>query len=143
MEENKLIESKKILTDYMLELNRDIQSAEDWANTGADEEMYFALQTVLNELERYKRIKPVDLDGEYTLSIEEFLNVSDKLYELERNSISKQVIRDKIKELSKYRDLAKELIEHKIVVANSDSLNYGRAEAHDKDIQVLKELLGE
>lgn len=58
-------------------------------------------------------------------------------------SIPKQVIRDKIKELSKYRDLAKELIEHKIVVADSDSLNYGRSEAHDKDIQVLKELLGE
>lgn len=103
MEENKLIESKKILTDYMLELNRDIQSAEDWANTGADEEMYFALQTVLNELERYKRIKPVDLDGEYTLSIEEFLNVSDKLYELERNSISKQVIRDKFYEVAQKR----------------------------------------
>ena len=51
--------------------------------------------------------------------------------------------RNKIKELSKYRDLAKELIEHKIVVADSDSLNYGRAESHDKDIQVLKELLGE
>lgn len=103
MEENKLIESKKILTDYMLELNRDIQSAEDWANTGADEEMYFALQTVLNELERYKRIKPVDLDGEYTLSIEEFLNVSDKLYELERNSIPKQVIRDKFYEVAQKR----------------------------------------
>lgn len=55
MEENKLIESKKILTDYMLELNRDIQSAEEWANTGADEEMYFALQTVLNELERLQK----------------------------------------------------------------------------------------
>ena len=103
MEENKLIESKKILTDYMLELNRDIQSAEDWANTSADEEMYFALQTVLNELERYKRIKPVDLDGEYTLSIEEFLNVSDKLYELERNSIPKQVIRDKFYEVAQKR----------------------------------------
>ena len=49
----------------------------------------------------------------------------------------------KNKRLSKYRDLAKELIEHKIVVADSDSLNYGRSEAHDKYIQVLKELLGE
>lgn len=55
MEENKLIESKKILTDYMLELNDDIQRAEDWVNTGADEEMYFALQTVLNELERLQK----------------------------------------------------------------------------------------
>lgn len=55
MEEDKLIESKKILTDYMLELNRDIQSAEEWVNTGADEEMYFALQTVLNKLERLQK----------------------------------------------------------------------------------------
>lgn len=61
MEENKLIESKKILTDYMLELNNDIQRAEDWVNTGADEEMYFALKTVLNELERLqKEFKAVD-----------------------------------------------------------------------------------
>ena len=138
MEENKLIESKKILTDYMLELNRDIQSAEEWANTGADEEMYFALQTVLNELERlqkeYERLKE-----KHKITCE--LNVG--LLENMKECIPKQVIRDKIKELSKYRDLAKELIEHKIVVADSDSLNYGRAEAHDKDIQVLKELLGE
>jgi hypothetical protein len=67
----------------------------------------------------------------------------DEYLQLKNDSIPKQVIRDKIKELIKYRDLAKELIEHKIVVADSDSLNYGRSEAHDKDIQVLKELLGE
>ena len=29
-------EDIKILTDYMLELNADIQRAEEWANTGAD-----------------------------------------------------------------------------------------------------------
>ena len=55
MEENKLIESKKILTDYMLELNNDIQRAEDWVNTGADEEMYFAIKTVIDELERLQK----------------------------------------------------------------------------------------
>lgn len=62
MEEDKLIESKKILTDYMLELNNDIQRAEDLVNTGADEEMYFALQTVLNELEKLQKEKNTMLE---------------------------------------------------------------------------------
>lgn len=55
MEEDKLKESKKILTDYMLELNADIQRAEDWVNTGADEDMYFAIKTVIDELERLQK----------------------------------------------------------------------------------------
>lgn len=50
-------------------------------------------------------------------------------------------IQNKIDEITKYRDLAKELIERKVVIADSDSLNYGRAEAHNKDIEVLQELL--
>lgn len=95
-------------------------------------------KNILNELERlqkeYERLKE-----KHKITCE--LNVG--LLENMKECIPKQVIRDKIKELSKYRDLAKELIEHKIVVADSDSLNYGRAEAHYKDIQVLKELLGE
>ena len=53
------------------------------------------------------------------------------------------VIQNKIDEITKYRDLAKEQIEERVVIADSDSLNYGRAEAHDKDIQVLQELLEE
>lgn len=60
-----------------------------------------------------------------------------------RDYIPKQVIRDKIEELRKYMDLAKDLIKHNVIIADSDSVNYGRAQAHDKDIQVLKELLGE
>lgn len=50
-------------------------------------------------------------------------------------------IKEKIEELRKYRDLAREDIEERVIIADSDSLNYGRAEAHDKDIQVLQELL--
>ena len=62
MEEDKLIESKKILTDYMLELNDDIQRAEDWVNTGADEEMYFAIKTVIDELERLQKENAQDFE---------------------------------------------------------------------------------
>ena len=38
MKEN-IEEDIKILTDYMIELNKDIQDTEEWVNTGADEEM--------------------------------------------------------------------------------------------------------
>ena len=34
------------------------------------------------------------------------------------------------------------MIEERVLFANSDSLNYGRAEAHNKDISVLQDLLG-
>lgn len=60
---------------------------------------------------------------------------------INENYIPVSLVEEKIEELKKYRDIAKELIEEKVVIADSDSLNYGRAEAHDKDIQVLQELL--
>lgn len=60
-----------------------------------------------------------------------------------KDCIPISVIQNKIDELTKYRDLAKEQIEERVVIADSDSLNYGRAEAHDKDIQVLQKLLEE
>ncbi len=50
-------------------------------------------------------------------------------------------IEDKIKEIGEYSDIARELIEEKIVVADSDSLNFGRQQAHNKDREVLRELL--
>ena len=61
--------------------------------------------------------------------------------EIKEDYIPKQVIRDKIEEIKKSRDLANELIEHKVVIADSDSLNYGRKEAHDYDIAILQVLL--
>lgn len=60
-----------------------------------------------------------------------------------KDTVPKSVIKDKIEELEKYEKLAKEQIENRIVIADSDSLNYGRAEAHSKGIQILKEILGE
>ena len=90
----------------------------------------------------------IQCGGSIDKAIVTLLNLIEKqqnrIDELEKALVEEDLKhRNKIKELSKYRDLAKELIEHKIVVADSDSLNYGRAESHDKDIQVLKELLGE
>jgi hypothetical protein len=66
------------------------------------------LDRLQKENERYKRIKPVSIDGEYEIDLEEFLNVSDKLYELERNSVSKDKIREKIEEITdKYNRIYK------------------------------------
>lgn len=67
--------------------------------------------------------------------------IESLLYDVYNHFIRKSLIKEKIEELKKYRDIAKELIEERVVIADSDSLNYGRAEAHDKDIQVLEELL--
>lgn len=50
-------------------------------------------------------------------------------------------IKAKIEEIKHYKDLARDSIEEKIVIADSDSLNYGRKEAHEKDIEVLQSLL--
>ena len=40
-------------------------------------------------------------------------------------------------------DLANECIEEKIIIADSDSLNMGRKQAHNYDIELIKELLEE
>lgn len=76
------------------------------------------------ENERYKRIKPVSIDGEYEIDIEEFLNVSDKLYELERNSISKDKIREKIdNRISIVEKMLDEMIDKSIGCINVSLLN--------------------
>lgn len=57
------------------------------------------------------------------------------------NSISKEVIEEKIEEIRKARDTARDLIETKVVIADNDSLYSGQSIAHDYDINILKELL--
>lgn len=139
MEEDKLIKSKKILTDYMLELNNDIQSAEEWCNTGADEEMYFALQTVLNELERlqkeYERLKE-----KHKIICE--LNVG--LLENTKECIPKQVIRDKIEEIE---NSGIWITEDCFFDGETDNLicqqEFKKYEMEEYIINLLRKLLGE
>jgi transcriptional regulator CtsR len=59
------------------------------------------------------------------------------------NSVSKDKIREIIKIIEKYSQMAKEEINVKILIADSNSLNYGREEAHNADIYHLKQLLEE
>lgn len=96
----------------------------------------YAIENVLNRLEQLEK-ESESKEKAYTDCYCEFKHY--KQFE----SIPKSVIRDKLEKLEKYEKLAKEQIENRIVIADSDSLNYGRAEAHSKDIQILKEILGD
>lgn len=103
MEEDKLKDSKKVLTDYMLELNADIQRAEDWVNTGADEEMYFALKTVLDRLEQLEK-ENKELKESHDYIYEAYQDAGKKMFDYQEqldDSIPKSVIREKIEELEK------------------------------------------
>ena len=112
-------------------------------------------QAIENLLKRYKELEEeVESEKFYHNADKEFIQkyhdeaseLNTKCINLETqlsNSIPISVIQNKIDELTKYRDLAKEQIEERVVIADSDSLNYGRADAHDKDIQVLQKLLEE
>lgn len=79
---------------------------------------------------------------------EEHLLILELLYTYQQNetkankydSLIKE-IENKIKEIGEYSDIARELIEEKIIIAHSDSLNFGRQQAHNKDREVLRELL--
>ncbi len=87
-----------------------------------------ATKTVLQALESYKR--------KYELAIEQ--NIKDY-----KNSIPKKKIKEVKKKIEKAMNLANECIEESIVVADSDSLNFGRKQAHNYDIELLQELLKE
>lgn len=68
--------------------------------------------------------------------------VANKLEELiEEDFIPKGKIVDIIEKISLYKKLAKESIEQRIVIADSDSLEYGRMQAHNVDVSMLQELL--
>jgi len=57
------------------------------------------------------------------------------------NSIPKQFLVNKIKEIEKARDTANLLIERKLVIVDNDSLYSGERIAHNHDINILKELV--
>lgn len=124
-------ESKKVLTDYMLELNADIQRAEDWVNTGADEEMYFALKTVLDRLEQLEK-ENKEMKEKHTTTYQ--LNVG-LLREIRVHHVPKSVIREKIEELEHEKSKRTQL--GVFILKNYDNQRLLA------QIQVLKELLGE
>lgn len=68
--------------------------------------------------------------------------VANKLEELiKEDFIPKEKIVDIIEKISVYKKLAKESIEQRIVIADSDSLEHGKMQAHNVDIYMLQKLL--
>ena len=68
--------------------------------------------------------------------------VANKLEErIKEKFIPKEKIIDIIEKISVYKRLAKESIEQGIVIADKDSLEYGRMQAHNADMSMLQELL--
>lgn len=57
------------------------------------------------------------------------------------NYIPKQKVKEVIKKIKEILDIAEEQIESKIIIADSDSLNFGRKQAHGKDIELIERLL--
>lgn len=70
------------------------------------------------------------------------LNLSEQLNkEKEKNKKIEDKIKKAIKEIERRMNLANECIEQEIVIADSDSLNYGRAQAHDVDRVLLMDVV--
>lgn len=61
--------------------------------------------------------------------------------EKEKNKKIEDKIKKAIKEIERRMNLANECIKQEIEIADSNSLNYGRAQAHDVDSVLLKEIL--
>lgn len=110
------------------------------------------------ELKEYKRKNEqnsleFDVDGDDGdwAELKRILNESRKTNEYitykgekwikEKYCIPIQKLKDIIEKISLYKKLAKESIGQRIVIADSDSLEYGRMEAHNADMSLLQELL--
>ena len=91
------------------------------------------IEIVLNLLEKLQ---------EENKQLKNAVAVANKLEErIKENFIPKEKIVDIIEKISLYKKLAKESIEQRIVIADSDSLEYGRMQAHNIDMSMLQELL--
>lgn len=104
------------------------------------------LKIILNLIEKLQKElnqekeKNKELKEKYSRKLVDFQKERE---EYEKNYISKDKIKEKIEEIRKYKDLANKNIEERIIIADSDSLNYGLKAAHNKDIEILQDLLEE
>lgn len=101
----------------------------------------------------YYKNKPIEENLEILLNLiekqqeknEQLKNAIAVANELEKRIkkkfIPKGKIVDIIEKISLYKKLAKESIGQRIVIADSDSLEYGKMQAHSVDMSILQELL--
>ena len=97
-------------------------------------------ETILNLIEKLEKENKRYKSENETLKCS--IAVANKLEELiKEDFIPKGKIGDIIEKISLYKKLAKESIEQGIVIADNDSLEYGRMQAHNVDMSMLQELL--
>ena len=94
------------------------------------------LDTVCKTLNQIEKLQ------EENKQLKNAVAVANKLEErIKEKFIPKEKIIDIIEKISVYKRLAKESIEQGIVIADKDSLEYGRMQAHNADMSMLQELL--
>lgn len=96
-----------------------------------DEEILNDIETILNLAE--KQCKKIDENNKYKLYYKE---VNKKYIPKDRLKILKKKIKQYSKEANKQ-------IEESVVIADNDSLNYGRMQAHETDISLIDKMLEE
>lgn len=123
-EEKKAVKTLKGWMDYNIRNKNKLLEADKIINVQ---------ETILNLIEKLQ---------EENKQLKNAIAVANKLEErIKENFIPKEKIVDIIEKISVYKKLAKESIEQRIVIADSDSLEYGRMQAHNVDMSMLQELL--
>lgn len=94
------------------------------------------LEHILAEREEdKKRIEKLEKENKEILNSKIGIDLSYDDY------IPKQKVKEVIKKIKEILDIAEEQIESKIIIAHNDSLNFGRKQAHEKDIELIEKLL--
>lgn len=95
-----------------------------------------AIAHILAEREEdKKRIEELEKENKEILNSKIGIDLSYDDY------IPKQKVKEVIKKIKEILDIAEEQIESKIIIAHNDSLNFGRKQAHEKDIELIEKLL--
>ena len=129
---------------FLTEENLDI--LEDHCRKAIRYERGVEHKVVLELLERYKEFlaereedkKKID---KLKKENKEILNSKIGIDLSYNDYIPKQKVKEVIKKIKEIIDIAEEQIESKIIIADSDSLNFGRKQAHGKDIELIEKLL--
>lgn len=141
---NKPIEENlEILLNLIEKLQKENEELLEVKVSASAHNRILELEKENEELKEYKR----NVEKNYKKENKQLKNtiaIVDKLEErIKENFVPKERIKNIIEKISVYKKLAKESIEHKIVIADSDSLEYGRMQAHSVDMSMLQDLLKE
>ena len=121
-----IILEKKILDYYIIDVNI----------------LRLATRQILNFIEKSK-IKNVGDKNilDYVRENVKLKEENKQQADIIKNSVSKDKIKEIVSQIQRCEQTATELIEERIVIADSNSLNFGRKQAHNYDIELIKHSL--